>query len=531
MKHFLAYGAGESGVDYNTADISERTLREVYLPPFQAAIQAGCATVMAAFEDLAGRPMHGSREYLTDLLRGQLGFDGLVVGDYNGDIELVARGLAADARDAARIAIMAGLDMSMASGIYRDHLPSLVAAGEVPMERLDEAVGRVLTLKERLGLLDDPFRRIDPKRQDRRMRTKAALQLAREAAQKSIVLLKNDGDILPLPRTGKRIAIIGPFAEGASNLNGPWTLFAEKGESVDLKTGIQGAVSDPSSVTVVLGSDVTSAVPGGLEAAVAAARAADIVVLAVGEREAMSGEGASRDLVVLPEPQQALADAVIAVGKPVVVALRTGRALALEGGVLDASAILVTWFLGSEGGHAIADILFGAVGPSGRLPVSFPISPGQVPYYYAHRPHGRPKGTRFLTTKFAARFPFGHGLTFGKIVYSDLKLSSEQLSRTGKLQVTLTMKNEGSRAARELAQLYVHDVVASVTQPVRELKAYQHVELDPGQAKQVSFTIAPSDLQLLGRDLKPVTEAGRFQVWIAPSAEADGLVAEFEVKD
>ncbi len=529
MKHFAAYGAAEGGVDYNTADISERTLREVYLPPFQAAIDAGCATVMAAFEDIAGRPVHGSHEMLTDILRGEMGFDGLVVGDYNGDVEIAARGLAADARDAARIAIMAGLDMSMASGIYRDHLPSLVAAGEVPMERVDEAVGRVLTLKERLGLFDDPFRRMDLKRQQVRMRTKPALSLAREAAQRSIVLLKNEGDLLPLPRAGKRIAIIGPFAEGQGNLHGPWTLFADSKEAVDLATGIRAAVADASLVTVVKGSEVTSPVDGGIDAAVAAARAADIVILAIGEREAMSGEASSRDLIVLPAPQQALAEAVAAVGKPVVVALRNGRALALEGAVLNAPAILVTWFLGSESGNATADILFGATGPSGRLPVSFPISPGQVPYYYAHRRPGRPTNTRFITVKNEARFPFGHGLTYGKISYLDLSLSAKQIGRDGQLRATVTVKNDGKHAARELVQIYVQDVVASVTQPIRELKAYQHVDLAPGQSKQVSFTLSAANLAFLGMDLKPLIEPGQFILWAAPSAEAEGLKAMFEV--
>ena len=529
MKHFAAYGAAEGGLDYNTADLSERTLREVYLPPFQAAIDAGCATVMAAFEDVAGRPMHGSREFLTDMLRGEMGFDGLVVGDYNGDVEIAARGLAADARDAARIAIMAGLDMSMASGIYRDHLPSLVAAGEVPMERVDEAVGRVLTLKERLGLFDDPFRRMDLKRQQARMRTKPAISLAREAAQRSIVLLKNDGDLLPLPRAGKRIAIVGPFAEGQSNLHGPWTLFADSKEAVDLATGIRAAVADPALVTVTKGSEVTSPVSGGIDAAVAAAQAADIVILAVGEREAMSGENASRDLIVLPEPQQKLAEAVAATGKPVIVALRNGRALALEGAVLNAPAILVTWFLGSEAGNAMADILFGVTGPSGRLPVSFPISAGQVPYYYSHRRLGRPNA-RYISVKHEARFPFGHGLTYGKISYSGLVLPTKQIAKDGQLRMTLTIKNEGKHPARELVQIYVQDVVASVTQPGKELKAYKHVELAPGQAKQVSFTLSATELAFLGRDLKPVVEPGLFKLWAAPSAEADGLSAEFEVK-
>ncbi|CAD7341022.1 beta-glucosidase [Sphingomonadales bacterium 56] len=529
MKHFVAYGAAESGLDYNTADISERTLREVYLPPFQAAVDAGCATVMAAFEDIAGRPIHGGREFLTDILRGEMGFDGLVVGDYNGDVEIAARGLAADARDAARIAIMAGLDMSMASGIYRDHLPSLVQAGEVPMERVDEAVGRVLALKERLGLFEDPFRRMDLKRQKARMRTKPALSLAREAAQRSIVMLKNDGNLLPLPREGKRIAIIGPFAEGPSNLHGPWTLFADNKEAVDLASAVRAAVSDASLISVVKGSEITAPIEGGIDAAVAAARSADIVILAVGEREAMSGEAASRDLIVVPAPQQALAEAVAAVGKPMIVALRNGRALALEGAILNAPAILVTWFLGSEMGNAVADILFGATGPSGRLPVSFPISAGQVPYYYAHRRPGRPANARYITSRYDARFPFGHGLTYGEISYADLAMSSKQIPKDGSLRVTVTVKNDGKYAARELVQLYVQDVVASVTQPIRELKAYKHVDLPPNRSQQVTFDLAAADLAFLGVDLKPVVEIGKFKLWVAPSAEAESLAGEFEV--
>lgn len=529
MKHFVAYGASESGLDYNTVDISERTLREVYLPPFQAAIDAGCATVMAAFEDIAGRPIHGGHEFLTDILRGEMGFDGLVVGDYNGDVEIAARGLAADARDAARIAMMAGLDMSMASGIYRDHLPSLVQAGEVPIERVDEAVGRVLALKERLGLFEDPFRRMNLKRQQARMRTKPALSLAREAAQRSIVLLKNEGDLLPLPRNGKRIAIIGPFAEGPANLHGPWTLFADNKEAVDLASAVRSQVADAALVNVVKGSDVTGSLEGGIEAAVAAARAADVVILAVGEREAMSGEAASRDLIVVPPAQQALAEAVATVGKPMIVALRNGRALALEGAILNAPAILVTWFLGSETGNAIADVLFGATGPSGRLPVSFPISAGQVPYYYAHRRPGRPANTRYITSKYEARFPFGHGLTYGRISYSDLVLSSKRVGKNDRLRVAVTVRNEGKHPARELVQLYVQDVVASVTQPIRELKAYKHVDLAPGQSEQVMLELVAAELAFLGADLKPTIEAGRFKLWISPSAEAPGLTDEFQL--
>lgn len=529
MKHFAAYGAAEAGIDYNIADISERTLREIYLPPFKAAIDAGCATAMAAFEDLAGIPAHGNHRLLTDILRGELGFSGLVVGDYNGDAELVAHGLAADAREAAKLAFMAGVDMSMASGLFRDHLPSLVAAGEVPATRLDEAVRRVLALKQRLGLFDDPFRRLNLKRERARMRRPASISLARETARRSIVLLKNEGDILPLPRRGKRIAIIGPFAEGQANLHGPWTLFADRKEAVDLATGIRAAVSDPSTITVVQGCAIEAPIEGGIEAAVSAARSADLVLLAVGEREAMSGENQSRDLIVLPAAQQALADAVAATGKPVVVVLRNGRALALQGSVVNAPAILVTWFLGSETGNAIADILFGAVGPSGRLPVSFPISPGQVPYYYAYRRHGRPGQTRHSGVKFAARFPFGHGLTYGRIEYSGLSLSAEQLRPRDTLTVRALISNKGTRAAREVVQLYLQDVAASVTRPIRELKAYKAVELAPGASTEIRFDLAMADLAFLGVDLKPVLEPGRFTLWIAPSAEAVGVSGQFEL--
>jgi beta-glucosidase len=344
---------------------------------------------------------------------------------------------------------------------------------------------------------------MDLKRQQTRMRTKPALSLAREAARRSIVMLKNEGDLLPLPRKGKRIAIIGPFAEGPSNLHGPWTLFADNKEAVDLASAVRTAVADASMVSIVKGSEITSPIEGGIDAAVAAARAADIVILAVGEREAMSGEAASRDLIVVPPAQQALAEAVAAVGKPMIVALRNGRALALEGAILDAPAILVTWFLGSETGNATADILFGATGPSGRLPVSFPISAGQVPYYYAHRRPGRPNNTRYITSKYEARFPFGHGLTYGKISYSDLVLSSKKIGMDGQLRVTVTVSNHGQYAAR--------------------------VELAPGQSQQVTLDLRAADLAFIGVDLKPLIEAGRFKLWIAQSAEAAGLAEEFEI--
>ncbi|MFD1952171.1 beta-glucosidase BglX [Sphingomonas arantia] len=534
-KHFAAYGAGEAGLDYNSVDISERTLRDVYFPPFQAALAAGAPTVMASFNEISGVPATANPWLLTQVLRREWGFGGLVVSDYTGDEELIAHGFAADAREATKLAFMAGVDMSMQSAFYRLHLPDLVANGEVPMARLDEAVRRVLALKVALGLFDDPFRRIDPRREKTRVRTKATLALAREAGAKSIVMLRNEGEILPLPRAGKRIALIGPFAQGKHDLIGPWNVYGTDAEAIDLATGVREAVADAGSVTVADGSGIDAPIAGGIDAAVAAARAADVVVLAIGESQAMSGEAQSRTDIVVPAAQMALAEAVIAVGKPVVVLLSTGRGLALSGGVLTAPAVLVTWFLGSEAGRSIADVLFGIVGPSARLPVSFPHATGQEPYHYGHKSTGRPNGPGPLAPYKAhyreyandAAFPFGHGLTYGRIGYAGLDLGGGRLSAGSTLTVSATVTNSGTRAADEVVQLYVQDVTASITRPVRELKAFRRVTLKPGESRVVSFPIRRTDLLFVGGDLKPTVEPGRFRLWIAPSAQAEGVAGEF----
>jgi len=522
-KHFVAYGAGEAGLDYNSVDVSERTLRDIYFPPFQAAFAAGAPTVMASFNDLSGIPATGNPWLLDTVLRQEWGFGGLVVSDYTGDEELIAHGFAKDGRDAARLAFMAGVDMSMQSGLYLKYLPDLVEKGEIPLARLDEAVRRVLALKVALGLFDDPFRRIDPAREKTRIRTPQTLALAREAGARSIVMLRNEGDLLPLPRSGKTIALIGPFAGGGHDLIGPWNVYGTDREAVDLVTAVRETLPG---ATLDDGSDVARAV--------ATAGAADIVVLAIGETQTMSGEAQSRTEITVPAEQQALVEAIAATGKPYVVLLRTGRALALTGAVATAPALLVTWFLGSQDGPAIADILFGAVSPSARLPVSFPRASGQVPYYYAHRSTGRPNPpgalqpykAHFRGHPNSALFPFGHGLTYGKMVYSDLRLSSPTMGDTP-LTIRATVTNNGRMTATEVVQLYIHDVVANVTQPVRVMKAFTRVTLAPGARQEVTFTLTRADLSFTGRDLKPTTEPGAFRLWIAPSAEAEGLAGMF----
>jgi beta-glucosidase len=534
FKHFAAYGGAEAGLDYNTVDVSDRTLREVYLPPYKAAVDAGALSGMASFNEVSGVPSTGNEWLMTELLRGEWGFKGFVVSDYTGDEEMILHGFAKDGRDAARLAFLAGVDMSMQSGLYRQHLPGLVRGGDVPQARLDESVRRVLTLKAMLGLFEDPFRRIDEKRERSRSMTPANLALSREAARKSIVLLKNDGGLVPLPRSGKTIALIGPFAAGQHDLVGPWCVYGDDAKAVDLATGVRAALSDKRRLIIAQGSGVEAPLAGGIAAAVAAAQAADIVVLAIGESQGMSGEAQSRAEIVVPEAQQALAEAVAAVGKPTIVVLKNGRALALDGAVANAPAILVTWFLGTETGHAIADVLFGAYSPSGRLPVSFPRSPGQEPYYYAHKTTGRPNPPGALAEYKAhyrgipnsALYPFGHGLTYGTIGYSDLKLAA---TPGGDVTASARITNSGRRAAEEVVQLYIHDRVASVTRPIRELKAFRKLALAPGESKMVTFRLKRGDLAFIGRDLKPTVEPGTFDLWIAPSAEAEGVHGTFDL--
>lgn len=535
-KHFAAYGAGEAGLDYNTVDVSERTLREVYFPPFQAGFDAGALSTMAAFNELSGIPATGNRWLMSDVLRGEWNFRGLVVSDYTGDVEMIAHGYAADEKEAVRLAFLAGVDMSMQSGLYMKHLPALVAEGAVPMAQLDESVRRVLTIKALLGLFDDPYRRIkvvSPERQARRERVPAHTALTRDCARRSMVLLKNDNAVLPL-RKSQKIALLGPFAEGAHDLVGPWTIFGKDADAVDVATGLRNAKAN---VTVVEGCGIEAPIEGGIEAAVAAANAADVVVLALGEPTNFSGEAQSRTEIVVPAAQQALAEAVAGTGKPTVVVLRNGRALALEGAVLDADAILVAWFLGTETGNALADVLFGDYSPSGRLPVSFPQATGQSPYYYDHKPTGRPAAldkqeeykARFRNMHNVSRFPFGHGLTYGKAEYAALDTGGGRLAADGQIAFAATVRNSGAVAIEEVVQLYVRDRAASVTRPVRQLKGFEKIALKPGQSRTVRFTLTRKDLLFIGADNTPTVEAGTFDVWIAPSAEAQGVHGTFEL--
>ncbi|MFL6587854.1 MAG: beta-glucosidase BglX [Luteimonas sp.] len=532
-KHFVGYGAVMGGLDYNSVEISEGTLRDVHLPPFKAALDAGALTVMSAFNDINGVPASAHDGLLTDLLRGEWGFKGFVVSDYTADFELVAHGFAGDDREATKLSFTAGVDMSMQSGLYAAHLPDLVASGDVPMDVIDQGVRRVFAVKQAIGLFDNPYRSLDPDVEAAMDPDALHGDLALDAARRSIVLLKNDGDLLPLRKSGQKLALIGPYARDRDNIEGCWTLFGDKRLHVNLEDGLRAALEDGDALDVVDGSGMEDAIDGGIDAAVEAARNADVVLLAIGEPQGFSGEAQSRTQIVIPAAQQALAEAVAATGTPVVVLLRHGRALALHGAVHDAQAILATWFLGTATGPAVAEVLFGDYNPSARLPVSFPRDSGQQPLYYNRQRTGRPElptmsefKSRWREMPHSALYPFGHGLSYTRFVYGDVELSTDTLDWDGTLTVSVTLRNDGSRFGEEVVQLYVHDRVASRVRPIRELKDFRKVALAPGEHTTVSFTLHRDQLAFTTRSGAFAAEPGLFDVWIAPSSES-GTPAQF----
>ncbi|GGB41382.1 beta-glucosidase [Sphingomonas metalli] len=528
-KHFAGYGAVTGGMEYGAVDMAPTTLQAVHLPPFEAAFAAGAGAVMASFTDVNGVPATANRPLLTGILRDQLRFAGPCVSDYAADRELIAHGAAADEADAARRAILAGTDISMQSGLYNAHLPALVADGRVPIARVDEAVRRVLALKLRLGLFDRPYRSLDPDAERTRIATPATRQLAREAAEREIVLLRNEGAVLPLRADVSRIALIGPCAAGVDQLDGPWSFAGYRRTGVDLATALRERLG--ARLVVEPGCAIDAPVAGSLARAVAAARAADVVLLAIGEGADMSGEANSRSAITLPAAQQALAEAVAATGTPMVVVLRHGRALALEGAVADAPAILATWFLGCETGPAIAAILFGDREPTGRLPVSFPFATGQQPWSYDRLPTGRPPpdppapqgGTgRWRDAPDAPRYAFGHGLGYTRFTLDDVTVPPV-LGNAGAVRVTV--RNRGARRGSHVVQLYVRQRVASRARPVRQLKGFARVTLDPGESRTLAIPLGRQDLAIVDEAGVRQVEPGTVDLWVAASASDAGLHA------
>ncbi len=473
----------------------------------------------------AAFPCTANHRLLTKILRDEWRFQGVVVSDFEAIKELIDHGYAADEEDAVVKALNAGCDIALGEELYRDHIPALVRKGRIREATVDEAVRRVLRIKTALGLFENPYRSLDPRRHAKNVRRPDMLALAREAARKSIVLLKNDDNLLPLPKTGKSIAFIGPYVSNKPNELGAWSVIEEIDLAVTLEEGVRAALGPDASCSFTPACEPDRLVPGGMEEAVRAANAADIVVLYLGEQARMTGEAASTTSITIPKAQQDLAEAVCATGKPVVVLLKHGRAIALTGAVRDAKTLVCAWFLGSESGNALADVLFGDFAPQGRLPVSFPQAPGQEPYYYNHRSTGRPQldgvtvfKARYRDVSNEPLYAFGHGLTYSTVSYGSPVASSPRLARDGVVKITARLVNTGARAAVEVAQLYVHKRVAALTQPVRQLKCVVHVDLAPAEAKLVEFELRASDLAYVQPDLSARAEPGAYDVWIAPSA-------------
>jgi beta-glucosidase len=531
-KHFVGYGAAEGGRDYNTTDMSERTLREIYLPPFKAAVEAGVGTIMSAFNDLNGIPASANPFTLTDILRQEWRFDGFVVSDYTAVEELIAHGLAADGAEAARQALTAGVDMEMVSRLYARHVPHLIAEGRLAMATLDEAVRRVLRIKFRLGLFERPY--ADEARERALLLRPEHRAAAREMAARSIVLLKNDGPLLPLSKSVRTVAVIGPLADDRRNLLGPWSADGRAEDVVTILDGIKAKLGPTARVLHARGCEVSGEATEGIAEAVRAARRAEVAIVVVGESADMSGEAASRASLDLPGRQAELVRAIHATGTPTVVVLVNGRPLAIPWIAEHVPAILETWFAGIEAGHAIADVLFGDVNPGGKLPVTFPRSVGQIPIYYNHKRTGRPPSptdkytSKYLDELTTPLFPFGHGLSYTEFRLANLQLSARRIRSDERVTVSVEVENIGSRAGDEVVQLYIRDVAASVTRPVRELKGFQRITLRPGERRRVAFTLGPEHLGFYDRRMRFVVEPGEFRIFVGTSS-IGGLEASIEV--
>jgi beta-glucosidase len=548
LKHFVGYGAAEGGRDYNTAEISEYTLRNFYLPQFHAGVDAGALTLMSAFNCLSGFPASGNRHTLTDILRGEWKFPGFVVSDWESVGELVTHGVAADETDAARLGLTAGVDMEMTSTTYHDTLKKQVEQGTVARKVLDEAVRRVLTVKFQKCLFDQPF--TDETRCQTAFLQDDALALARAAAAKSCVLLKNENGVLPLSPHANKFALIGPFAENAQELVGPWHSRAHKEDLISLAeamrrhldSGIQMSVArgcpmlEPGVAKLPLDIDTFAPIketPLGsneIAEAVALAQSADVVVLALGEPLDWSGESASRTDLGLPGKQQELFDAVAATGKPVVVVLFNGRPLAIPQLQEKAAAILEAWFPGTQGASGVADVLFGVVEPAGRLTTTFPRNVGQVPFHYNHFNTGRPgfgdyKGN-YVDVPTSPLYPFGYGLAYTTFEFGDVKLATNAVSLNGKIAASVEIKNTGARAGTAVAELYLRALAASAgPRPVRELKGFQKILLPPGETKTASFELAAKELGYYDAKGNWLVEPGKYQLWISADSASGEPVA------
>lgn len=532
-KHFAAYGPVNAGREYASVDISERTLREVHLPPFEAAVKAGVETIMPAFTDLNGIPMTAHVPLLRDYLRGELGFDGVLVSDYNAIGELIKHGVAADLVEAATLALKAGVDIDMMADAYRKGLPVALERGLVTIDEIDACVRRVLKLKEKLGLFDDPYRRGSTPEAPQALVDRRAL--ARDVATRSVVMLKNEHDTLPLPASTQRIAVIGPLADAGYDMCGCWWAAGEHEPNTTVLAGLRTALP-AARIDYAAGVPILEDERSGIAAATALVDNANAVVLCIGEGVRQSGEAASRAYPELAAHQRALAESVFerasVHGVPVIVVLFSGRPLVIPEIDAKADAILAAWFLGTEAGNAIADLISGKASPSGRTPMTWPRALGQVPIFFGQRPSGRPMNADdFYTSKYLdvsnePLYAFGHGLGYGRFVYRNLRVTPERVTESDTIRVTVDLVNEGQRAAEETVFLFVRDKVASVARPLLELRGFTKIALQAGESGSVELEVAASELRFLDAALKPVFERGEVEILVGPSAERAKLLVQ-----
>lgn len=534
VKHYAGYGGAEGGRDYNTVDFSERTFRDIYLPPYKAGVEAGAHTLMASFNEIGGIPASGNKYLLTDILRDEWNYKGFVVSDWNSIGELINHGFASDLNHAGEISINAGLDMDMESRAYITYLKQLIEEGKVNESTIDESVRRILRIKFLLGLFDDPFRYCNKEREQKNIMTTEIKTASLDVAKRSFVLLKNKNNILPLKKDYEKIAVIGPLANSKLDPLGEWNALGIEEDVTSVLEGLKKYVGDKSKILYAEGCKITDTSKDGFKNAVDKGNDADVIILCVGESRSMSGEAYTRSSLDLPGVQEDLAKELLKTGKPIVAVLMNGRPLSVNWLNENADAILETWFAGTMTGDAVAQVLFGDYNPSGKLPVTFPRTVGQVPIYYNHKSTGRPGNennrytSKYLDLPITPLYPFGYGLSYTTFKYSKVTLSSSKLTDRDSIVVSVKVNNTGDYDGEEVVQLYVQDLVGSVTRPVKELKGFKKVMLNRGEEKTVSFTINEKNLRFTASDMKYKSEPGKFNVYIGTNS-VDVLETNFEL--
>lgn len=534
VKHFAAYGAPEGGRDYNTVNMSERQLRESYLPAYKAALDAGTEMVMTAFNTVDGIPATGNKQLMRKLLRDEWNFDGVIISDWGAVKELIPHGVAEDASEAARKAIQAGVDIEMMTTCYVNNLKNLVETGTIDESTINESVLRILQLKQRLGLFENPYRGANEKREKQIIMCDSHRKVARELAAKSCVLLKNE-NVLPL-QSNQKVALIGPFTE-SNDILGPWSWLGSKNDVITIHEGMKTKI-DTAKLTITKGCGVKSGTEDELAEAVEVAKNSDVIVLALGEDSEMSGEAGSRSSIKLPDAQLHLIKKINQLDKPTIAVLFNGRPLDLHGVFDKTNAVLEAWYPGTEGGDAIADLLYGEINPSGKLTMSFPYSVGQVPVYYNNYNTGRPKGapdaqerfiSQYLDSPNEALFPFGFGLSYTTFSYTSTEISSGTVTEKQAITISVNVTNTGDVAGEEVVQFYIQDLVGEVVRPLKELKGFQKILLQPGEIKKVAFTLEEEQLRYHHADLQFKSDKGKFIAYIGNSSK-DVTALHFELK-